>query len=203
MQPRGLPYSTYVGLEAEAASISDYGLGTMPGLLQTPDYARAVIRAAVPRWVPEIVKQRVEGRMARQQLLFAEHPPSFEALVDESVLHRVVGSAAIMRAQLEHLLVLAERPSLTVRVIPYDVGALPAVNNKFIILRFALPTVADVVFIEGLTRDEYLDEPHEVEVYSATFRALGHLAASQAATCEMIAAMAVRYGGSPGLATER
>ena len=60
-QPLGLPYSTYVGLEAEAASISDYGLGIMPGLLQTPDYARSVVRAAVPKWVPDVVEQRVQG----------------------------------------------------------------------------------------------------------------------------------------------
>jgi len=193
-QPYGLPYTTYVELEAEAISISDYGLGIMPGLLQTPDYARSVVRAAVPKWVPEVVKQRVDGRMARQQLLFSEHPPHFEAVVDESVLHRVVGSPAVMRAQLERLLLVADLPSVTLRVIPYGAGALPAGNNKFIILRFAQPTVTDVVFIEGLTRDEYLRDPHEVEVYEATFRTLIHLAAEPDATREMIADMIVRYG---------
>ena len=125
-QPLGVPYSRYVGLEAEATSISDYGLGIMPGLLQTPDYARAVVRAAVPRWVPDEVERRVQGRIARQQRLFSEHPPQFEAVVDESVLHRVVGSPAIMRAQLERLLELSDLPNVTLRVIPYDAGALPA-----------------------------------------------------------------------------
>jgi len=193
-QSRGLPYSTYIELEAEAASISDYGLGFMPGLLQTPDYARAVVRAAVPRWVPEVVRQRVDGRMARQQLLFSEHPPQFMAIVDESVLHRVVGSAAVMRAQLERLLLLADLPSVTLRVVPYSAGALPAGNNKFIILRFEQPGVPDVVFIEGLTRDEYLRDPHEVEVYETTFRTLIDLAASPDVTREMITGMIVRYG---------
>jgi transcriptional regulator with XRE-family HTH domain len=193
-QPLGLPYSTYVGLEAEAASISDYGLGIMPGLLQTPDYARAVVRAAVPRWVPEVVEQRVEGRMARQRLLFSERVPHFEAVVDESVLHRVVGSRAIMRAQLERLLELSDLPGVTLRVIPYAAGALPAGNNKFIILRFALPTVSDVVFIEGLTGDLYLEDPDDVEVYNTTFRTLIHLAASPDTTREIIAAMIVSYG---------
>lgn len=196
-QPRGLPYSKYIEQEAEAVAVSDYGLGILPGLLQTADYARAVVRAAVPRWVPEEVKQRVEGRVARQQLLFSERPPRFEAVVDESVLHRVVGSPAVMRAQLERLLLLADLRSVTLRVIPYAAGALPAGNNKFIILRFAQPTVSDIVFIEGLTRDEYLDDPHEVEVYSMTFRTLVHLAASPDATREMIAAMIVRYGARP------
>lgn len=193
-QPRGLPYSTYVGLEAEATSISDYGLGIMPGLLQTPDYARAVVRAAVPKWPPDVVKQRVDGRMARQQLLFSEHPPRFEAVVDESVLHRVVGSPAIMRGQLERLLVLADLPGVTLRVIPYESGALPAGNNKFIILRFGRPSVSDVVFIEGLTGDLYIEDPHEVEVYNVTFRTLVHLAASPGATREIIAGMIDRYG---------
>lgn len=197
-QPLGLPYSTYIGLEADAISISDYGLGIMPGLLQTPDYARAVVRAAVPRWVPDVVKQRVEGRMLRQQLLFSERPPRFEAVVDESVLHRVVGSHAIMGAQLQRLLELAELPSVTLRVIPYSAGALPAGNNKFIILRFAQPTVPDVVYIEGLTRDEYLKEPHEVEVYNTTFRTLVHLAASPRATRDIISAMAASYTTNSG-----
>lgn len=193
-QPLGLPYSTYVGLEAEATSISDYGLGIMPGLLQTPDYARAVVRAAVPRWVPDVVDQRVEGRMARQQLLFSDHAPHFEAVVDESVLHRVVGSPAVMQAQLERLLELSDLPAVTLRVIPYGAGALPAGNNKFIILGFDLPAISDVVFIEGLTGDLYLEDPDDVEVYNTTFRTLVHLAASPHATREIIAAMIVNYG---------
>ncbi len=196
-QPLGLPYSTYVGLEAEAASISDYGLGIMPGLLQTPDYARSVVRAAVPKWVPDVVEQRVEGRMTRQQLLFSASAPRFQAVVDESVLHRVVGSPAVMRAQLERLLELSDLPNVTLRVIPYDAGALPAGNNKFIILRFALPAISDVVFIEGLTGDLYLEEPHDVEVYNTTFRTLIQLAASPEATREIIATMIVGYRAQP------
>ena len=196
-QPLGLPYSTYVGLEAEAASISDYGLAMMPGLLQTPDYARAVVQAAVPRWVPEVVEQRVEGRMTRQQILFSADAPRFEAVVDESVLHRIVGSRAIMRAQLERLLELSDLPNVTLRVIPYDAGALPAGNNKFIILRFALPAISDVVFIEGLTGDLYLEEPHDVEVYNTTFRTLIQLAASPETTHDIIAAIIGNCAAQP------
>jgi hypothetical protein len=193
-QPLGLPYSTYIGLEAEATSISDYGLGTVPGLLQAPDYARAIVRAAVPKWVPEVVEQRVEGRIARQQHLFSEHAPRFEAVVDESVLHRVVGSPAIMRAQLERLLELTDLPDVTLRVIPYEAGALPSNNNKFIILRFAQSTVPDVVFVEDLTRDHYIDDPNEVEIYNMTFRTLMQLATSPDVTRDMIAAMLAHYG---------
>ena len=193
-QPLGLPYSTYVGLEAEAASISDYGLGIIPGLLQTADYASAIVRAAVPTWAPEIVEQRVQGRLTRQErILDAENAPRFEAVVDESVLHRVTGSPAIMRAQLERLLELSELPSVTLRVIPYEAGALPAGNNKFIILRFAAPAITDVVFIEGLTGDLYLEEQSDVEIYNTTFRTLVQLAAPPDATREIIAAMIPSY----------
>jgi transcriptional regulator with XRE-family HTH domain len=192
-QPLGLPYSTYVGLEAEATSIRDYGLGIMPGLLQTAAYARAVVRAAVPRWAPDVVEQRVDGRMTRQELLYSERAPHFEAVVDESVLHRVVGSPAIMRAQLEQLLELSDLPRVTLRVIPYDAGALPAGNNKFIILGFESPGVPDVVFIEGLTGDLYIEGPDDVEVYNATFRTLVHLAADPVQTRAIIAAMILNY----------
>ncbi len=197
-QPLGLPYPTYVGLESEAVSISDFGLGIIPGLLQTADYARAIVQAAVPRWVPEIVEQRVQGRIARQQILYSENAPHFEAVVDESVLHRVVGSRAVMRAQLERLLDLSGLTSVTLRVIPYEAGALPAGNNKFIILRFASTDIRDVVFIEGLTGDLYLDDPGNVETYNTTFRTLVQLARSPKATRELIAAMIPSYRGRPG-----
>jgi transcriptional regulator with XRE-family HTH domain len=192
-QALALPYSTYVGLEAEAISISDYGLGIVPGLLQTADYARAVVRAAVPRWVPEVVEQRVQGRIARQQLLQAETAPHFEAVVDESVLHRVVGSPGVMQAQLERLLAMSDLPNVTLRVIPYEAGALPAGNNKFIILGFAQSAISDVVFIEGLTGDLYLEDPRDVEIYIMTFRTLVQLAASPDTTREIIAAMIPSY----------
>lgn len=192
-QPLGLPYRDYVGLEAEAASISDFGLGFIPGLMQTADYARAVVQAAVPKWVPEIVDQRVEGRMARQQLLHGQDAPQFEAVVDESVLHRVVGRRAVMRDQLVRLLELSELPNVTLRVIPYEAGALPAGNNKFIILRFASPDVKDLVFIEGLTSDLYLDDAGDLETYNTTFRTLVQLAASPGETREIIAAMVPAY----------
>jgi transcriptional regulator with XRE-family HTH domain len=193
-QPLGLPYSTYVGLEAEARSISDYGLGIVPGLLQTPDYARTIVRAAVPTWTPDIVEQRVRGRIARQRLLFSRNAPAFEAVLDESVLHRVVGSPTIMETQLRHLQEMSGLPSVTIRVLPYAAGALPAGNNKFIILRFGARAVSDIVMVEGLTGDLYLDDPAEVGTYNATFQTLVQLAADPAETQQIISAMIIAYG---------
>jgi transcriptional regulator with XRE-family HTH domain len=192
-QPFSLPYSTYIRLEEEAISIRDYGIGIVPGLLQTPDYARAVLRAGVPKWVPDIVENRVSGRIARQRVLYAERPPRLDAVVDESVLHRIVGNRAIMRAQLGRLLEVAALPNLTLRVVPFEAGAPPAANHKFIILSFAPPAVSDVVYIEGLTGEQWIEDPHEVEVYNLTFRRFLDLAASPDRTREMIAAMITRY----------
>jgi transcriptional regulator with XRE-family HTH domain len=185
-QPLGLPYSLYVELEEQAASILDYGLVVIPGLLQTPDYARAVLRGVVPELLPEVVEQRVEARITRQRLLTSEDRPHFEAVIDESVLHRVVGSHAIMQAQFDQLLYLSGLPNVTVRVVSYDAGVLPASNNKFIILKFADPEVHDVVYVEGLTGDLYLEDDRDVRIYNLTFRALVQRAATPEATCEII-----------------
>jgi transcriptional regulator with XRE-family HTH domain len=187
-QSLNLPYSRYVGLEAEASVISDYRLDAMPGLLQTADYAHAIVKAAVPRWVPQIVKERVDARLARQQILTRhEDPPTLLAVIDESALHRVVGSPAVMTAQLGHLLEVSSMPNVDLRVIPYSAGALPS-GNQFIILNFKLADVPDVVFIEGLTADLYLEDHQDVEVYNTTFRALHNLAESDEQALAIIAA---------------
>jgi transcriptional regulator with XRE-family HTH domain len=192
-QPLGLPYSTYVGLEAEAASISDYGLGHVPGLLQAPDYARAIVRAARPTWPEEIIEQRVSGRITRQRILTAEEPPALQAVIDESVLRRVVGGPAVMLAQLERLLEVSELPSVSLRVVPYDAGALPAGHNKFIILSFAQPALPDVVYIEGLSGDLYLDDAREVGAYVTAFTALTEVALCESQTRDMIASIIRAY----------
>jgi transcriptional regulator with XRE-family HTH domain len=187
-QSLNLPYSRYVGLEAEASVISDYRLDAMPGLLQTADYAHAIVKAAVPRWVPQIVKERVDARLARQQILNRqENPPTLLAVIDESALHRVVGSPAVMTAQLGHLLEVSSMPNVDLRVIPYSAGALPS-GNQFIILNFKLPDVPDVVFIEGLTADSYLGDPQDLEAYNTTFRALYDLAEGDERALAIIAA---------------
>lgn len=191
--PFGLPHSDYIGLEAEAASISDYGLAIVPGLLQTPDYARAIVRAGVSARESQIVEERVRVRIARQQLLFSSEAPTFEAVLDESVLHRVVGSPAVMLAQLRRLLEMSELPNVTIRIVPYDAGRVPAGVNKFVILRFELSDIADIVLIEELTSHHYLEEPQQVETYRKTFRELARLSADPAASQAMILSELTMY----------
>jgi Domain of unknown function (DUF5753) len=189
-QPFALPYSTYVGLESEATSIRDFGLGLIPGLLQTRDYARAVLRATVPHHSPETIEQLIEGRMARQQrVLLADSPPDFQVILEISVLHRVVGDRMVMQAQLQQLIEASDMPHVTVRVVPYEAGALPVANNKFIILSFAKPELADVVFVEGLTGDLYLEGKDDVDTYHAAFMELAGLAATPGTSRAIIASM--------------
>lgn len=190
---RSLPYADYVGLEAEAASISDYGLAVVPGLLQISDYARALVQAGGPALTPKTVEGRVRTRLARQDRLVSGAIPSFSAVLDESVLHRVVGSPAIMRDQLERLLEMSRLPNVSIRIVPYDAGMVPAGTNKFIILRSARPDISDMVLIEDLTAHRYLEAPNDVETYSAIFRKLTELSADPAASAAMILAKLTAY----------
>lgn len=190
---RSLPYADYVGLEAEAESISDYGLAVVPGLLQIPDYARALVQAGDPSLRQKIVEERVQTRMARQDRLLSGAIPSFAAVLDESVLHRVVGNPAVMLAQLGRLLEMAQLPNVSIRVVPYDAGVVPAGVNKFIILRSARPDIPDMVLIEDLTAHRYLEAPNDVETYSTIFQTLTDLSADPAASRAMILAKLTAY----------
>jgi transcriptional regulator with XRE-family HTH domain len=193
-QPLGLPYSTYIGLETAATAISYYGLGTIPGPLQIPEYARAVVRAAIPAAEPETVEQLVQGRLTRQQLIFSDDGPRFDAVMDESVLRRVVGGPSVMRAQFQRLLELSTLPNVALRIIRFEAGALPA-GNMFIILDFAQPEVPDVVYLEGLTGEAYLEDAADVEAYKTTYGTLIELAADPDATRNTIEA-AMRGGAA-------
>lgn len=191
---RDLPYATYVGLEASAAAISDFGLGVVPGLLQTPDYARAVLTAVHPKLSVNDIEQRVAGRIDRQGLLRSSRPPRFEAVIDEAVLHRAAGNRRILSAQLRHLLAVTEElATVTIRVLPFQAGALPVPHNKFIILSFIENSVPDVVFIELHTRDLYLGPDEGLADYQAAFRAMQDMAATSQASRDMIHEIAAAF----------
>lgn len=177
-QSRNLNYSTYVGLESEAVSISDFGLGLVPGLLQTADYGRAVLRSTRPTLSPEVIEQRLANRLQRQQLLASDQGPRFETVIDEAVLHRAPVDRDVMRGQLARLIDLSELPSVDIRVLPFRAGLSASNTHKFIILRFAQPTLSGVVFIEHLTGDIYLDRAEDVQAYEATFSRMRDLAAT-------------------------
>lgn len=190
---RRLPYADYVGLEAAADSISDYGLAVVPGLLQTSDYARALVRAGGPGLTPDIVEQRVETRMDRQRLLYSPEPPVFAAVLDESVLHRLVESPAVMLAQLGKLLEMSRLPNVSIRVVPFDAGVVPAGVNKFIILRFVKSDIANVVLLENLTDHRHLEASSDVDTYGSIFQKLTGLAANPDTSRAMILTKLTAY----------
>ena len=147
-QPYDVPYSTYIGLEAEAVSIKAYHPTTVDGLLQTADYARALY-TTLTGFSAEAIEQEVEARLIRQRLLTEADPPCAWFIMDEAALHRVVGGPATMRAQLEQLFEVARLPNVAIQVIPYEAGAYSAMESSFTTLEFAAP-VESVVYIEGL-----------------------------------------------------
>lgn len=192
-QPYDLPYATYVGLEAEAATISDFESGVIPGLLQTPDYARAVHEANMPRLSPAVIEQRIEVRRTRQTILTRDdEPPQLRAIADEAVLHRVVGGPAVMADQLDHVIQECDRPNVTVQVIPYAAGAHPALDSTFILLEFA-PPVSGVVYVDGLVGQVYLERLQDVERYTQIFERLLTFSLGEQASIDLMAKLSAAY----------
>ncbi len=157
-------FSNFVGLEESASLIQNYELQFVPGLLQTEEYIRAVVSHGQPAHLDEPSERRVQLRLQRQKVLFRQGAPRLWAVVDESVLHRPIGGTATLRRQLDHLLEVAKQPNITLQVVPYAMSGYAA-EGPFSMLRFAEPSLPDVVYIEHLSGALYLDRPHEIEVY--------------------------------------
>lgn len=191
-QPYDLPYATYVGLESAAVTISDFDPGVFPGLLQTPAYARAVHEAAFPLLSPEVIDQRIEVRRARQQALVRDKPPQLAAIVDEAVLHRVVGGPDVMVGQLVHVIEASQLDNITVQVLPYSAGAHPALDSTFTMLEFE-PPVPGVVYVDGLVGQIYLERPQDFQRYRQIFKHLSDVAMSPQSSIELIACAQVDH----------
>ncbi|MEU6743432.1 helix-turn-helix domain-containing protein [Streptosporangium sandarakinum] len=158
-------FETYVGLEESASGIRNYEVQFVPGLLQSEDYARAVILLGFPAAGEEELERRVRLRMARQRVLRGSDPPHLWAVLDEAVLRRPLGGAEVMRGQIDHILAALELPNVTVQIVPFSVGGHAAAGGPFSILRFAQPDLPDIVYLEQLTSAVYLEKRDEVERY--------------------------------------
>jgi transcriptional regulator with XRE-family HTH domain len=169
MQPQ---FATYVGLESAASEIRIYEVSLIPELLQTEDYARAVIRSGMMSSPGEDVERQVALRMARQPAITRDDPPKVWAVLDEAALRRQVGGPGLMRLQLEHLLAQASLPNVAVQVIPFGGGAHPAMGRPFIILVFPERVDTDVVYLEDLTSALYVEDVAEVDRYNVFFNHL-------------------------------
>lgn len=157
-------FSNFVGLEESASLIQNYELLFVPGLLQTEEYIRAVASHGQVTRMDDETERRVNLRLQRQRVLFRQGAPRLWAVVDESVLHRPLGGAATLRRQIEHLLEVTKQPNITLQVVPYRLSGYSA-EGSFSMLRFAEPSLPDVVYIEHLNGALYLDRPNEIEVY--------------------------------------
>lgn len=179
-------FAGYVGLEESASLIRTYEVQYIPGLLQTPDYTRAVMAG---RSVFDAdMERRVQIRQERQKVLVREeNPPRLWAVVDEAALRRPVGSREIMRQQLAYLLEMMERPNVTVQVLPFQSGAHAAEAGAFTILRFAEPDLPDVVYLEHLAGALYLDKRDDVDVYLQVIERIAVDALTPALTVDALA----------------
>ena len=176
-QQYDLRYSDYVGMEAAALEMSIFQSTVIPALLQTAEYAQAGYEGAEPRLSPEEIDRQVESRMNRQRILTRPDPPSLAVVLDEAALHRQTGGVHVMRAQLKHLIQTASWSNITIQIVPFMIGAHPAVESNFKIVRLAAPS-PDIVFVEGLSGEVFLDKPEDLERYHQVFARLKTVALS-------------------------
>jgi hypothetical protein len=158
-------FEAYLGLETAASVIRTFELQFVHGLFQTEAYARAVTLLGHTAAPAEEIDRRVTLRLKRQDLLTGPEPPQVWSIIDEGALRRPVGGRAVMRAQLNWLIEVAELRRVTVQVVPFSRGGHAAAGGSFTVLRFGETDVPDVVYIEQLTSALYLDKREDVDHY--------------------------------------
>lgn len=156
---------TYLALEQAADVIRSYEVQFVPGLLQTPAYARAVIELGHAEAPEAQIERRVELRMRRQQILHGPRPPRLWAVIDEAALRRPLGGSATMRAQLEHLAALSELPHVTIQILPFRAGGHSAAGGPVTLVRLPENGLPDVVYLEQLISAHYPEDPEDIECY--------------------------------------
>ncbi|WP_330320690.1 helix-turn-helix domain-containing protein [Streptomyces clavifer] len=162
-------YRDYIEMETICDSIRTYQVQLVPGLLQTPEYGRAVTVASRAWQTPEEIEQFVQVRLARQERLTGADPLELWAVLAEGVLHQQVGGRSVMRAQLDHLASLAERPNVTVQVLPFSRGAHPGMFGPYLLLSFPRVSALDLVLTETPTGNIWMERESEVSRYRDLF----------------------------------
>jgi transcriptional regulator with XRE-family HTH domain len=186
----GPEYATLIALESDAESVGWYAAQMVPGLLQTEEYAREIIRSALLISPPGEIERRVQVRMNRQRVLTADTPLHLAVILDEAALQRVVGGVDVMRAQMRHLTEAAGQPNIELRVLPNAAGAHPALTGEFTILRFPEVIAPDVVYLENMTSNLYVEREAEVFRYTMAFDRLNALALGSEESAAFIAGLA-------------
>ncbi|HJZ08235.1 MAG TPA: helix-turn-helix transcriptional regulator [Trebonia sp.] len=182
--PSGL--GVYVGLEAEASGLRSYEIGVVHGLLQTTDYARAILRASAPRHTADQIERLVDLRMERQRRLDDNPPLDLWVIHDEAVIRRTVGGPVVMRHQLAHLLVAAGLPGVTLQVLPFDSGAHAGHDGPFSIVEFHDRSDSEVVYVESTAGPIYLEKDREARASAEVFDRLRAAALPPEASLDLI-----------------
>jgi transcriptional regulator with XRE-family HTH domain len=186
-------FQFYVGLEAATSAMQEYNAELVTGLLQTEDYARAVMAAAMRADADDQeIDRQIAVRLERQKRLTAPDAPTLWAVMNEAVLHRQVGGLEVMAGQLAHIGQLAVRPNVTVQVLPFTAGAHPAMLGSFTVMQFPDPADRDVVYLEAETGALYLEKPEDVRRYSLMIDYLRAQALGPAESRALIAHLAAR-----------
>ena len=174
-QSYDLGYATYVGLEAEAVALSAFQSSVVHGLLQTADYARAGHEGAMPRLSSDQIEMQIEAKLTRQRILTRDKPADFAVVLDEAALHRMAGGRQVMTAQLTKILDMSALPNVMVQILPFELGAHPALESNFTIIGLPSPTLG-VVFVEGLIGSTYLERDDDLKRYREIFARLQSIA---------------------------
>lgn len=171
--------------EAEASVIRTFETQMVPGLLQTPEYAEALLGGG--RFAsPEILKKKAEARMARREILVRRSPARLRAVIEESALHKQIGGGEILKAQLAYLHHMAQLPNIDLQVLSADTGSHAGLCAPFTILEFPDPLDLPIVYIDTASNGLFLEEQDEVEAHSATFSDIQGSALSTVRSADLI-----------------
>ncbi|MGW3730518.1 helix-turn-helix domain-containing protein [Streptomyces sp. F001] len=180
-------YRDFISLESQASAMRTLETSVVPGLLQTPEYARAVTRAAVEGLDEDRLDALVEVRLARQDVLRSQPPLVLSAVLDEAVLRREVGGPDVMARQLTRLVEAARLPQVRLQVLPFAAGAHIGITGPFVVFSFPSTSDLDVVVLDHLTSSLYLERKEDVEAYTEAFNVLQFHALSPEDSLDYIA----------------
>jgi transcriptional regulator with XRE-family HTH domain len=181
-------FEAFIGLESAASIVRTYEVQFVPGLLQCPEYVDAVLSSNRAQSAADH-KRRMELRQRRQAALERDDAPILWVVLDEAALRRPIGGPEVMKAQIAYLIEQAERPNITIQLLPYSVGAHAAEGGAFTLLRFAEADLPDVVYLEHLTGAQYIERPEDVEQYARAMDRISVDALHPEATLEALKAL--------------
>lgn len=184
---------SFAELEDDATEIRSWQVQFIPGLLQTSDYALALIRILSPEDSEDVLLRRLQARMARRAILERENAPTFTVVLDEAVLRRAVGGPQVMARQLEALVDAAAKPNISVRIMPISVGEHAGMDGPFVALSFAGELDQDVVYLEGMGGEVYVEEVGQVTRCNVRFDRICEQALTEEDSVSLIADIAKEY----------